>query len=63
MRLDSTRAAAVDHRFPWRPMRTCPIGVKVLLLGAGGVATISTYDGKSTFWQGWSPMPAGVTDE
>lgn len=63
MKLDSTRTAAVDHRHPWRPMRTCPRGVKVLLLGAGGVATIGIYDGRTTFWTGWAPMPAGRTDE
>lgn len=57
MKLDSTRTAAVDHRHPWRTMRHCPRGVRVLLLGAGGVAVIGTWDGRDTFWQGWAPLP------
>lgn len=57
MRLDSTHTAVVDRSRHWHPMTTCPRGVKVLLLGDGGVATLGTYDGKSTFWQGWAPLP------
>lgn len=57
MRLDSTHTAAVDRANHWHPMATCPRGAKVLLLDRGGVATQGTYDGKSTFWQGWAPLP------
>ena len=63
MTLDSTHTAAVDRSYPWRTMRHCPRGVKVLLLGAGGVAVIGTWDGKSPFWQGWAPLPAGGANE
>ena len=58
MTLDSTHTAAVDRTYPWRSIATCPRGVKVLLLGAGGVAVIGIFD-RSQFWQGWAPLPAG----
>ena len=38
-------------------MSTCPIGVKVQLLNPGGVLTYGQYDGKTTFWKGWAPLP------
>ncbi len=34
-----------------------PRGVNVILLGAGGVATIGRYDGVPEFWQCWAPLP------
>lgn len=37
-------------------MATCPRGVKVLLLGPHGVATLGLYDGDPQ-WRGWFPMP------
>ncbi len=52
------RAVAVDQTYFWQPMDNCPRGVKVQLLGRGGVATYSQYDGKSTFWRGWAPLPS-----
>lgn len=39
------------------PMTGCPVGVKVILLGPGDVATISQWDGRDTQWQGWYPLP------
>lgn len=48
---------AVDHDYFWQPMHSCPTGVKVQLLNAGGVAVYGTWDGKSTFWQAWAPLP------
>jgi hypothetical protein len=38
-------------------MESCPRGVRLLLLGAGGVAVIAQYDGRSSFWTGWAPLP------
>lgn len=51
------RTVAVDGSYPWREMASCPRGVKVQLLGRGGVAVYSQYDGKSDFWRGWAPLP------
>lgn len=56
-RINSDRTAAVAHDAQYLPMTTCPRAVKVLLLGAGGVATIGQYDGKEPFWRGWHPLP------
>ena len=55
--LDSSAKVSVDKSYHWQPMETCPRGVKLQLLGAGGVAIYSSYDGKDTFWQGWAPLP------
>lgn len=41
----------------YEPMSTCPIATKVLLLGQGGVATISNYVRGDGFWHGWAPLP------
>lgn len=48
---------AVDMLNEWQPMTTCPRGALVQLLGQGDVAVHARYDGKSTFWKGWCPMP------
>lgn len=56
-RINHDRSAAVAHDTHYRPMHTCPIATKVILLGAGGVATIGQYNGRDTFWQGWHPLP------
>lgn len=50
-------AVAVATDYYWLPMSECPRGVKVQLLGRGGVATHGNYDGKDTFWEGWTPLP------
>lgn len=53
------RAVAVDGQYFWRPIDAdTPRGVKLQLLGRGGVATYSQYDGKNTFWRGWAPLPS-----
>lgn len=49
---------AVDQTYHWRPMDTCPLGVKVQLLNPSGVALY----GKATprdrdSWRGWAPLP------
>lgn len=56
-RTDSTRTAAVDPDYYWRPMSSCPVGSKVQLLGQGGVAAYGKWNGKDNFWQGWAPLP------
>jgi hypothetical protein len=50
-------SVAVDRGYYWQPMTTCPQGVKVQLLGQGGVAIYAQYVGKDTFWTGWAPLP------
>lgn len=55
--LDSSAEVAVDKFYHWQPIETCPRGVKLQLLGEGGVAVYSQYNGKDTFWQGWAPLP------
>jgi hypothetical protein len=52
------RTVAVDQTYFWQPMHTCPRGVKVQLLGRGGVATYGMDDGKTDFWRGWAPLPS-----
>lgn len=52
---DKTVAVSTGVRFN-RDMSTCPRGVKLQLLGAGGVAVYSEYNGDD-FWKGWSPTP------
>lgn len=56
-RISSDRVAAVSTESTFLPMDSCPISRKVILLGAGGVATVGQYDGRETFWQGWHPLP------
>lgn len=48
---------AVDIDYYWQPMSTCPRGVKVQLLNAGGVAVYGRFNGKDDHWQGWAPVP------
>lgn len=57
-RINTAKTAAVSADIEFLPMDTCPRSVKVILLGAGGVATIGQYNGpKDTFWTGWFPLP------
>lgn len=53
---DKTVAVSNDTFFDEGDMSKCPRGVKVQLLGKGGVATYGEYDGDS-FWIGWCPVP------
>jgi hypothetical protein len=53
----SNNLVAVDQAYYWQPMATCPRGVKVQLLGSGRVATHGHFNGRDTFWLGWTPLP------
>lgn len=55
--IDSTGAAAVDRNYFWQPIATCPTGVKVQLLGAGGVAMYGQYNRRDEFYTHWAPLP------
>lgn len=48
---------AVDQNYFWQHMDTCPKGVKVQLLGAGGLPMYGNWDGKDGFYTDWAPLP------
>lgn len=48
---------AVDPNYFWQPIATCPLNVKVQLLGKSGVALYSTYSSRDTFFTHWAPLP------
>lgn len=52
---DHTVAVATDV-FWNEDMEQAPRGVKLQLLGAGGVAVYGPYHGDA-FWQAWAPLP------
>jgi hypothetical protein len=57
-RLNSDKTVAVSTEIFWiDDMSICPRGVKVQLLGQGGVAQYGNYDGKNTFWIKWQSLP------
>ena len=60
-KLDSTRTAVVAIDYYWLPIdENTPTGVKVLLLGRSGVATMGHYEhrpGETQFWEYWAPLP------
>lgn len=53
---DQSVAVATDVFFD-EDMTRCPVGVKVQLLGAGGVASYGVYNSRDPFWIGWAPVP------
>lgn len=56
---NSSHEVAIDRAYKWDPdMSQCPRGVKVQLLGAGGVPAYALYDGKDPFWIKWAPLPS-----
>jgi hypothetical protein len=60
-RLDSTKAAVVANDYYWIPINaSTPTGVKILLLGRGGVASLGQYvhrPGQTQFWTHWAALP------
>lgn len=56
---DQTVAVANPTSGPyWIPIGTdTPMGVKLQLLGKGGVAAYGLWNGKETFWTHWAPLP------
>ena len=53
----SQSKVAVDREYYFQHIDTCPRGVKVQLLGGGGVAVYGNYNG-DPFWEGWAPVPS-----
>lgn len=57
-KLNKDQSVAVATDYYWIPVGPdTPRGVKLQLLGIGGVAQYGIYDGKSTFWTHWAPLP------
>lgn len=56
-KISTDRSTAVAQDYFWQPIATCPISVKVQLLGNGGVAQYGVYHGKDDFWVAWAPLP------
>jgi len=53
---DKSVAVAVDYY--WQPIdENTPRGVKIQMLGAGGVAAYGQWNGKKDFWTHWAPLP------
>ena len=56
-KLNSTQTAAVATDYYWIPIdENTPRGVKIQLLGKGGVAHYGTYH-EAQFWTHWAPLP------
>lgn len=55
--VDSSGHAAVDTAYFWQPIDTCPRGVKVQLLGKGGVAMYGVLSRNDEFCTHWAPLP------
>ena len=55
-KLNTEQTVAVSNTAYWEPIKDCPRGVKVQLLGKGGVATYAIYNGDK-FWTHWAPLP------
>ena len=56
-KLNTDRNVAVSTAHYFEPMSTCPVGVKLILLGPGDVGVIAQWDGRDPQWGGWFPMP------
>lgn len=58
IRINDARVA-VDDELCYRPMETCPIECKVLLLTKDGVAVLGKLKALEArkLWDGWFPLP------
>jgi hypothetical protein len=58
VRLNSSGSVAVDHNYFFERIdENTPQGVKLQLLGQGGVAIYGTYRKGDDFWTHWAPLP------
>ena len=53
---DATVAVSPTYTYN-EDMSQAPRGVKLILLGASGVAVLTEYNGKNPFWVGWAALP------
>ena len=54
--INTEKTVAVSTETYWKHINSAPRGVKVQLLGAGGVAIYGTFHGDK-FWTHWCPLP------
>ena len=55
--VDSSGTTAVDATYFWQSIANCPRGVKVQLLGKGGVAMYGIFNNRDEFYTHWAPLP------
>lgn len=55
--LNADSTVAVSERDHFRPMSSCPRGVKVQLLNLGRFHTSGVWNGEEGMWLGWCPLP------
>ena len=56
--INTAGSVAVATDYFWQPIDAdTPKGVKLQLLGKGGVAVYGTWAGKDTFYTHWAPVP------
>ena len=56
--LNSDKTVAVAPDYYWLKLdNETPRGVKIQLLGIGGVAAYGEWDGRNKFWRAWAPLP------
>ena len=60
--INTAHTVAVSTTQYWEPIKDCPRGVKVQLLGGGGVAVYGIYYGEP-FWTHWGPLLKKREDE
>lgn len=53
------QSVVVDPEYKWRPLDSCPRGVKVQLKTIGGIAVYGIYHGPKDdqYYVGWAPLP------
>lgn len=57
-KINTEGTVAVSTVQYWEPIsKDTPRGVKLQLLGAGGVGIYGMWDGKNPFFTHWAPMP------
>lgn len=57
-KVNQTHGVAVATDYYWTPIdQDTPRGVKLQLLGKGGVAHYGIWDGKNKFYTHWAPLP------
>lgn len=56
--INASKTVAVATDYFWTPMDAhTPRGVKLQLLGKGGVAMYAIYTGREPFFTDWAPLP------